>query len=176
MRGGSRIFLVGPMGSGKSTIGRCVAKALTKPFVDLDEEIERRTGADIDWIFEKEGESGFRKRESEILAELASQNDIVLATGGGVVLAPENRKRLMREGTVVYLNVSPDLLYRRLRHDTKRPLLQVGDKQLAIASILEEREPLYREVADLVFSSPGTSVQAAARELVALLKEEAGIL
>lgn len=167
------LFLVGPMGAGKTTIGRHLARLLGKSFVDLDSEIEQRCGADIAWIFDVEGEEGFRKRESAVLRDLCGKGNMVLATGGGVVLSKDNRALLERSGMVVYLAVDPQVLYGRMQQDTKRPLLQVEDKQGAIEQIVQEREPLYREVADLIFDGHKKTPQAAAQELAALLKSQA---
>jgi len=138
------------MGVGKTTIGKLIAKKLGREFVDLDEEIERRAGAVIPWIFDKEGEEGFRRRESELLRELASRDKQVVSTGGGVVLREENRDIMTRSGLVIFLNASVDQLYERTLKDKKRPLLQVPDRKQAIANIKSFRDPLYREVADLV--------------------------
>lgn len=167
------IFLVGPMGAGKTTIGRHLARLLDKSFVDLDLEIEQSCGADIAWIFDVEGEAGFRKRESAMLREVAGRNNMVIATGGGVVLDSENRVLLKRSGTVVYLSVATKVLYNRMQQDTKRPLLQVGDKKAMIETIVKEREPLYREVADIVFDGHKKTPALAAQELVSLIRQQA---
>lgn len=159
------IFLVGPMGSGKTTVGRHLAKLLNRRFIDLDQEIEARCGADIPWIFDVEGEEGFRERESNLLRELVDRDNIVLATGGGVVLRPANRILLHEHGFVVYLAASDRELYERTRHDTRRPLLQTGDRKAIIARIRTEREPFYREVAHLVYQSGKQSAYTAAEEL-----------
>ena len=127
LRAGGNLFLVGPMGAGKTTIGRYLADMLGWRFVDSDHEIELRTGASIPWIFDKEGEDGFRRREAQTILELTAEQNLVMATGGGVVLNPENRRLLHETGWVVYLNVPPMLLYERTRHDRNRPLLRVPD-------------------------------------------------
>lgn len=163
------VFLVGPMGAGKTTVGRHLAKLLGKTFIDLDQEIEARCGADIPWIFDVEGEQGFRDRESNLLGELASLDGIVLATGGGVVLRADNRKMLRECGFVVYLATSAQDLYERTRHDTRRPLLQAGDRRATIARIRAEREPYYQEVAHLVYQSGKQSARAAAEDLAACI-------
>jgi len=148
MQGNENIFLVGPMGVGKSSIGRRLASRLGRTFIDCDEELTRRTGVEIEVIFDIEGEEGFRRRESKLLQELVAMRGIVLATGGGVVLLPENREALVRNGTVVYLSATEEQLARRTARDKKRPLLQTGDRKARIRGLLEQREPLYQAVAD----------------------------
>jgi len=167
------IFLVGPMGAGKTTIGRRLAGLIGKSFVDLDQEIEQSCGADIAWIFDVEGEAGFRKRESAMLREVASSNNMVIATGGGAVLDSESRALMARSGTVVYLSVAARVLYNRMQQDTKRPLLQVGDKKAMIESIVKEREPLYKEIADIVFDGHKKTPAVAAQELASLIRQQA---
>ena len=167
------VFLVGPMGAGKTTIGRHLARLLDKSFVDLDQKIEQSCGADIAWIFDVEGEVGFRKRESAMLREVASRNNMVIATGGGAVLDSESRALMKRSGTVVYLSVAAKVLYNRMQQDTKRPLLQVGDKKAMIESIVKEREPLYKEIADIVFDGHKKTPAVAAQELASLIREQA---
>ena len=173
MKAPQKVFLVGPMGAGKTTIGRHLAKKLKLKFVDLDAEIERSCGADIAWIFDVEGEDGFRKRESFLLDELTNQPDVVLATGGGAVLNPENRRMLSSRGVVIYLKASVDQLYQRTRHDKKRPLLQVDDVRQTIEDLLKKRDPLYSEVADVVFltgnQSPPSVAESLEKELTKLL-------
>jgi len=146
----SNIYLVGLMGAGKTTIGRQLARRLGRRFYDSDHEIVARTGVPIPTIFEIEGEEGFRRRESLAIAELTSGTDIVLATGGGVVLSPENRKRLHDTGWVVYLNVPPLMLFERTRHDRNRPLLRVENPLGKLEELHALRDPLYRETAHLV--------------------------
>lgn len=138
------------MGAGKTTVGRQLAKRLGRRFVDSDHEIEERTGVRIPVIFEIEGEAGFRKREAQVIAELAAESGLVVATGGGAVLNPENRANLKQSGLVVYLCVPPHQLYERTRHDHNRPLLQVADPLARLQELYALRDPLYREVADLV--------------------------
>ncbi len=158
MADSENIFLVGPMGVGKSSIGRRLAARLGRTFIDSDEELMRRTGVEIEVIFDIEGEAGFRSRESRLLQELVRQAGIVLATGGGAVLLPENRAALAANGTVVYLSAAADLLARRTARDRKRPLLQTGNRLARIRELLEAREPLYREVADCVVDTGQGSV------------------
>lgn len=144
------VILVGPMGAGKSTIGRLLAKELRLPFKDSDKEIEARTGADIPWIFDVEGEQGFREREQAVIAELCEQGDMVLATGGGVVMRPENRAALRSGGCVVYLHASVEQQIHRTAKDRNRPLLRTADPARVLADLLALRDPLYREVADVI--------------------------
>lgn len=151
MKPGSRnIFLVGLMGAGKTSVGRVLARRLGLPFVDSDHEIEARTGVKIPTIFEIEGEEGFRKREVQVIAELAQREGLVLATGGGVVLNPDNRAVLKTGGMVVYIDVPPENLYERIRHDRNRPLIQVADPLGRLHELHAQRDPLYREVADFI--------------------------
>lgn len=150
------IYLVGMMGCGKTTVGRQLAKRLKRRFADADHEIEARTGVRIPTIFEIEGEAGFRRRESKVIAELAAEADLVLATGGGAVLDPANREVMSGSGLVIYLNAPPALLYERTRHDRNRPLLQVADPLAKISELFVIRDPLYREMAHLIVdSAPG---------------------
>lgn len=161
----NNIFLVGPMGSGKSTIGRRLAKKLALQFIDSDQAIENRTGARIALIFEIEGEDGFRKRESELIEELTSLSDIVLATGGGVVLDPENRKYLAERGLVVYLRAGIKQLLRRTARDKKRPLLNTDNPREKMQKILETRTPLYEQIADLVVNTDRQPVAQVIEEI-----------
>jgi shikimate kinase len=144
------IYLVGLMGAGKTTVGRQLAKRLGRSFLDSDHEIVARTGVPIPTIFEIEGEEGFRRREAQTISEVTEASDIVLATGGGVVLNPDNRRRLHETGWVVYLNVPPALLYERTRHDRNRPLLNVPDPMARLEELYAARDPLYREIAHIV--------------------------
>jgi shikimate kinase len=159
------IYFVGMMGSGKTTIGRYLARRLRKRFVDCDHEIEARTGVRIPVIFEIEGEQGFRRREALVVKELTAEKGIVLSTGGGVVLNPENRACLAANGLVVYLSVPPDELYQRTRHDKNRPLLQVADPLGKIKELYALRDPLYREIADIVIDGAGKTAFVVARLL-----------
>jgi shikimate kinase len=146
----NNLFLVGLMGAGKTTIGRQLAQALGKQFIDSDHELESRTGVNIPLIFELEGEQGFRERESSIIDELTQMDNIVLATGGGAVLREDNRRCLRERGTVIYLKADVDRLLERTRKDKNRPLLQTEDPGAKLQALLAEREPLYLELADLV--------------------------
>lgn len=162
------IYLVGLMGAGKTTIGRALARRLGWRFIDSDHEIEARTGVSIPTIFEIEGEDGFRKREAQVLRELTELRNVVMATGGGIVLAPENRERLRENGFVAYLDVPPQQLYERTRHDRNRPLLQVAEPLKRLQELHEQRAPYYREIADLVIDgarcNAQSTVQILARE------------
>lgn len=167
----SNIYLVGPMGAGKTTVGRELARRLKRNFIDVDHEIERRTGVRIPTIFEFEGESGFREREANLIEEICGNSGLVVATGGGVVLRPENRQRLHESGIVIYLHAPPHRLYERTRKDPNRPLLQVKDPEARIRELLAERDPLYRETAHLVIESPKGSVGTLVMALYKELKE-----
>lgn len=164
------IFLVGPMGAGKSTIGRQIASLLGLVFDDSDHEIERRTGVDIRTIFDYEGEAGFRKREKAVIDELTQQDGIVLATGGGAVLDQDNRRHLSSRGFVVYLHCTPEQQYARTMRDKKRPLLQTEDPLGRLESLMEERDPLYRQTADLVVTTEKRSSSSVAKEIARTLK------
>lgn len=159
------VFLVGLMGAGKTTVGKLLAKHLHKTFLDSDHELEARTGVNIPVIFELEGEEGFRAREANLIRELTQRRDIVLATGGGAVLRPENRAALAGGGIVVYLNASVEDLWLRTRHDRNRPLLQTADPKARLRELLEQRDPLYREIADIVVTSGHHSVNHVVREV-----------
>ena len=152
------IFLVGLMGAGKTSVGRVLAKRLHKSFYDSDQEIERATGVKIPMIFEIEGEAGFRAREARILADLVRRKNIVLATGGGAVLFEENRRLLTEHGTVIYLHAAVCNLWERTRHDKNRPLLQAGDAMAKLQALFAERDPLYREIADVIIDTGSQSV------------------
>ena len=168
------IILVGPMGAGKSTIGRRLANLLTREFVDSDKEIETRTGVDIPTIFEFEKEDGFRSRESAIIEELCMREGIVLATGGGAVLREENRRHMKARGFVIYLRTSVDEQLRRTAHDRNRPLLQTPDPRGRLEALLDERDPLYTEVADLVVDTDRGNARALAQRIVKRLKMAMG--
>ena len=165
-----RIFLVGPMGAGKTTIGKYLAQQLKLRFADTDAEIEARTGADIPWIFDVEGEAGFREREQQVVEEMTLWDDVVLATGGGVVIRPENRQALAGRGYVVYLYATVEEQVRRTRRDRRRPLLQKGDPEEVLRSLMAEREPLYREIADHIIETDGCSPRTVAQRLMGELQ------
>jgi shikimate kinase len=159
------IFLVGPMGAGKSAVGKRLARRLQREFRDADAEIEARTGVDISFIFEKEGEEGFRRREGRAIDELTALPAIVLATGGGAVMDEGNRRLLAARGLVVYLHASVAEQLQRTRHSRHRPLLDTPDPEARLRSLMAVREPLYREVADLVIDTDGRKVGAVAEEI-----------
>lgn len=159
------LFLIGPMGSGKSAVGRQLARLLRLDFIDSDDEIESRTGVDISFIFEKEGEAGFRKREAVVIDELSSRTGVVLATGGGAVIDPANRSVLGARGYVVYLRTSVDQQVARTRKGRERPLLENADPQETLERLMVEREPLYLEIADLVVDTDGRKVREVAKEI-----------
>lgn len=165
------IFLVGMMGAGKTSVGKLLARRLGKTFHDCDHEIERATGVKVAVIFEIEGENGFRSREAKTLAELVRHTDIVLATGGGAVLSADNRKLLAGNGMVVYLRAAPAELWSRTRHDKNRPLLKTADPRARLEQIYAERDPLYREVADIVVDTGSQSVGNLAHRLEQQLLE-----
>lgn len=167
----NNVFLIGPMGVGKTTIGRCLADLLHKEFVDLDVEIEKRTGASIPLIFEIEGEDGFRRRESTLLEEVTGREGLILATGGGAVLAPGNRERLRDRGVVVYLSAPIETLLERTARDRHRPLLQTPDRRKTLEEILRTREPLYRETAHLVVKSSSRAPTLVARDIIKQLED-----
>jgi len=159
----SCLILIGMMGAGKTTVGKELARRRKLRFADCDHEIVARTGVTIPTIFEIEGETGFRRRETQMMDELTLEPDIVIATGGGVVIAPENRALMRERGVVVYLNVPPQILYERTRHDRNRPLLQVENPRQRIDELYRQRDPLYREVAHIIVdggrTNPGTMVR-----------------
>ncbi|QPG05423.1 shikimate kinase AroK [Salinimonas marina] len=160
------IFLVGPMGAGKSTIGRHLADELHLDFFDSDQEIERRTGADIAWIFDLEGEEGFRKREENVIYDLTDKQGIVLATGGGSVMNKAVRNRLSARGIVVYLQTTIDKQVARTQRDKRRPLLQNGEPEAVLRELADIRNPLYEEVADYVIDTDDQSARAVANQII----------
>jgi shikimate kinase len=167
----NNFFLVGPMGAGKTTLGRQLAQRLGLDFLDVDHELQTLTGVDIPTIFAFEGEAGFRARERDLIDKLSQRNGIVLATGGGAVLHPDNRRHLSSRGLVIYLSCSPKQQFERTRYDRNRPLLQTQDPLTTLKTLFAERDPLYREVADIIIQ---TERQSTARVLAAILKQLAG--
>ena len=159
------LFLIGPMGAGKSAVGRQLARLLHLEFVDSDEEIEMRTGVDIPFIFEKEGEEGFRKREIKVIDKLSQREGVVLATGGGAIVDPESRNRLGARGFVIYLHTSVNQQLERTQKGRERPLLNNGDRGKILSDLMEQRDPLYREIADLIVETDGRKVQTVAHEI-----------
>jgi shikimate kinase len=159
------IFLIGPMGAGKSTVGRQLAEALSFEFRDSDQEIQRRTGVDIPTIFEFEGEEGFRARERQVIEELSQEEGIVLATGGGVVLRADNRQDLAARGVVIYLHCSPEQQYSRTSRDRNRPLLATEDPLERLRELMAERDPIYRQVADMVVSTEKRGTASVVKEI-----------
>lgn len=166
------IFLVGPMGVGKSTVGRVLSEKLHYDFVDSDHEIEDKTGATIPMIFDIEGESGFRQREANVIDELTQRTETVLATGGGAVLNVENRKHLRSRGFVVYLRSSVDALVQRTKHDRNRPLLQTDNPRQVLTDLMKQRDPLYHEVADLVIETEQLPVHRVVKKIMDKLEAE----
>ncbi|MDJ0741663.1 MAG: shikimate kinase AroK [Gammaproteobacteria bacterium] len=161
-----RIFLIGPMGAGKTTIGKHLAQSLGMQFQDSDLEIQRRTGVDIPTIFEYEGEDGFRQREQQVIDDLTQVDNQVLATGGGAVTRAENRQHLSARGIVFYLSCTPRQQYERTYRDRNRPLLHTEDPLARLTDLMSEREPLYRETADYVVTTEGRSAASVANEII----------
>lgn len=162
---GGPIFLVGLMGAGKTTLGKLMAAELHLPFYDTDDEIQHRSGADIPWIFDVEGEQGFRDRETHVLEDMVQQGNAVVSTGGGIVVREENRALLKSSGHVVYLCATAEQLYARIGKDKRRPLLQTDDPLARLRALLASREGFYRDVADQVFMSDNSSPKDAAKKL-----------
>ena len=160
------LILVGLMGSGKTTMGRALAKHLDKAFVDSDEEIQQRTGVTIPHIFDIEGETGFRQRETAAIRDLVERDNMVLATGGGAVLAEQSRELMRQNGIVVYLKANVHDLWQRTRHDRNRPLLQTADPYAKLTELFQQRDPLYLQVADIVMQSGKQSAHALMLQLV----------
>ncbi len=163
------LILVGPMGAGKSTLGRHLSQILDYPFFDSDRVIEEKTGADIPWIFDMEGEAGFRRREQEAIDELTRQDGIVLATGGGVVVTPANRDMLHERGCVVYQWTPVDVQLARTRNDKNRPLLQTADPRARLEALFAERDPLYRQVSHHLVSTASGNLKKVADDVLACL-------
>jgi shikimate kinase len=168
--GGGNIFLVGMMGAGKTTIGKALAQRLRREFVDTDRILVERTGVPVATVFEIEGEEGFRRRESGVVAELALGEDCVVATGGGVVLMEQNRRVMRNSGTVIYLRARLESLWERTRHDVTRPLLSTADPRGTLARLLEERDPLYQDAAHLVVDTGSQSASTLVSRVVAALR------
>ncbi|MCZ6537327.1 MAG: shikimate kinase [Gammaproteobacteria bacterium] len=166
----SSLFLIGPMGAGKTAVGRRLGKELGLQFYDTDLEIQEQTGVDIGFIFEKEGEVGFRQREAVAIERLTQLPSIVLATGGGAVLDPQNRHRLSQRGRVVYLRASITQQLRRTKLIANRPLLDGDSPEKTLAEIALQREPIYEEMADLTINTNGRKVPAVAAEIVSWVK------
>jgi shikimate kinase len=160
------LILVGLMGSGKTTLGRALAKHMGKAFVDSDEEIQQRTGVTIPHIFDIEGETGFRQRETAAIRDLVERDDMVLATGGGAVLAEQSRELMQQNGIVIYLKASVQDLWQRTRYDRNRPLLQTADPHAKLTELFQQRDPLYLQVADIVMQSGKQSAHALMLNLV----------
>jgi len=161
----SNVYLVGPMGSGKTTIGQRLAKKMGLLFLDNDHELQKQTGASVNLIFDLEGESGFRKRETDMLKKLTARKNVVLATGGGTILSEENRNLLESTGIVVYLRTSVSQQIKRLSRDKTRPLLQSGDRREKLTLLAEQRNPLYEEIAQITFQSMNRSLESASEAL-----------
>ncbi len=166
MRAALSIFLIGMMGAGKSTVGVRLARRLDRAFIDVDRELEGRLGVDIPTVFDLEGEDGFRRREAQLIDELTGRGDLVLATGGGAVLLPENRQALSARGLVIYLRATPADLWQRLRRDKHRPLLKADNPRQRVFDLVEQRDPLYREIADHVVSTGRQPVEAAVESII----------
>jgi shikimate kinase len=166
------VFLIGLMAVGKTTVGRLLAEELSLPFFDSDRVIEEKAGADIAWIFDVEGEAGFRDRESQAIDELTQRDGVVLATGGGVVLRDENRRHLAERGIVVFLDSSIDRLVERTRRDRRRPLLRRGDPRATLERLAKERAPLYDCIADYRFCAERHSAKSLAKEIAARLRTD----
>lgn len=166
MKKRQNIFLVGPMGAGKTSVGRFLAKQLNKEFYDSDEEIEKKMGVSLTWIFDLEGMAGFRHREMKIIDELSSLDNIVLSTGGGCVETPEVRDMLCQRGHVIYMEVSLETQLSRLKRDKKRPLLQGENPQEVLIKLWEEREPFYENIADLTVMTDNRSVRDVCEDIL----------
>jgi shikimate kinase len=172
MLGKRNVFLIGPMGSGKTAVGKQLARLLNAPFYDSDAEVERRTGVDISFIFEKEGEAGFRQREREAIEILTRLEPVVLATGGGAVLLAENRQCLAQRGYVVYLEASVEQQAQRVRHARHRPLLLNVDPEERLRELMSERAALYASIADITVATDGRKVQSVADDIIRGIRAE----
>lgn len=165
------LFIIGATGAGKTSIGRRLSAHYGLPFVDLDQEIERDTGASVSMVFEIEGETGFRARESVLLDACTQRNGVILATGAGAILAAANRQRLVARGFVIWLQTSVEQQMQRLQRDTQRPLLAGTDRRARLQAMSDTRQPLYRAIADLAVAGQGGSVSAASERCIALLDQ-----
>lgn len=165
-------YLVGPMGAGKTTIGKMLAESLGLPFCDVDREVEERSGVDIPWIFDMEGEEGFRDRESAMIEELSEGPCAIIATGGGAVLREENRRIMSSRGYVIYLCTTVEEQLRRTAKDRKRPLLQTGNPEETLRRLMAEREPLYLSVADLTMETDENSPRLVVQNICAQLRDQ----
>ncbi len=165
------VILVGPMGAGKSAIGRQLAQLLSYEFLDSDQEIEARTGADIPWIFDVEGEEGFRRREQAVIEELSARDGVVLATGGGAVIKEANRQVISARGSVVYLKTSIEQQLARTAKDRKRPLLQNSEPRKVLTELIKDREPLYLSVADFVVDTDSSNIKEMANHIYGLITQ-----
>lgn len=166
------IFLIGPMGAGKSSVGKYLAQQLNMEFYDTDEEIEKRTGVEIGWIFDLEGEEGFRKRETAVIKELVNLTNIVLATGGGSVLEAENRRILNENGTIIYLEVSLNYQQHRTINEIRRPLLRVKNRKEILEKLYYERSPFYKAIADYELHTDNRSIREVAEEIMQWLEKQ----
>ncbi len=166
------LYLIGPMGSGKTAVGRQLAKLLHLEFHDSDVEVERRTGVDIPYIFEREGEAGFREREREVIDSLTQLSNVIIATGGGAVLLPENREHLASRGHVVYLKTSIQQQLERTRHGRQRPLLFTEDPEQRLKDLMAHRAPLYESIATITVTTDGRHVRAVADEIIERLSTQ----
>lgn len=166
------IFLIGPMGSGKSAVGRQLARLLHLDFHDSDVEIERRTGVDIPYIFEKEGEAGFREREREVIESLTQLSNVIIATGGGAILLPQNREWLVQRGRIVYLKTGIEHQLDRTRQGRQRPLLYTDDPEAKLRELMEHRAPLYESIASFTVVTDGRQVRAVVDEIVQCLNAQ----
>lgn len=175
MREPRNVYLIGPMGSGKTAVGKHLARSLHLDFYDSDVEIEHRTGVDIPYIFEKEGEAGFRDREREVIDSLTQLKDVVIATGGGAVLTAENRERLVNRGCVVYLKTGIQQQLDRTRHGRQRPLLYTSDREAKLRELMAHRAPLYESIAAITVLTDGRQVRAVAEEILQRLKESPAV-
>lgn len=165
-----RIFIVGPVASGKSVIGKKLAQTLAVNFVDTDKEIEKNAGVDISWIFEVEGEEGFRKREEKLLKEVSKKENSVISTGGGTIIGKQNRELMTSKGKIVYLEASIQEQLERTLKDKSRPLLNKGNKEETLISLKERREHLYKEIADITIKQEGKSHNKIVQEIIGKLK------